>query len=203
LPREVEILWRKAATIVQISGSDLQVGERGPESTDSEREREREGVEVAEREEQRLESSPTEVQREMVEPQMFDISAPSLFPLEFSDQREQSREISPVYMSEREGSTVSRSVSMLQDIPEVVDELPPKSEAESPGLLPELLEREGKPVLFRSILPPAVSRRDASNIFQRLLENLSARRLRVEQDEPYGDILIFPGSNYEEVSLNL
>lgn len=44
-----------------VSGSDLRVGERGPESTDSEKEREREMVEAAERELERLEFSPKEV----------------------------------------------------------------------------------------------------------------------------------------------
>lgn len=29
-------------------------------------------------------------------------------------------------------------------------------------------------------------------------ESLTAKRVRAEQDEPYGDILIFPGLNYEE-----
>ncbi len=47
--------------MMPLSGSDLQVGERGPESTDSEREREREMIEVAEREEERFELSPKEV----------------------------------------------------------------------------------------------------------------------------------------------
>lgn len=39
-------LWRRAATIRPLSDSDLQVGERGPESTDSEKEREREMMEA-------------------------------------------------------------------------------------------------------------------------------------------------------------
>lgn len=50
MPEEVQFLWRQSATITPLSGSDLQVGERGPESTDSEREREREMMEVSERE---------------------------------------------------------------------------------------------------------------------------------------------------------
>lgn len=66
MPEEAQFLWRRAATITAVSGSDLQVGERGPESTDSEKEREREMVGAAEREEQeqeeeRLELSPREV----------------------------------------------------------------------------------------------------------------------------------------------
>lgn len=64
LPEEVQSLWRQAATITPIPGTDLQVGERGPESTDSEKEREREMIEAAEaaeREEERPELSPKEV----------------------------------------------------------------------------------------------------------------------------------------------
>ncbi|XP_005732238.1 meiotic recombination protein REC8 homolog [Pundamilia nyererei] len=191
LPEEVQFLWRQSATITPLSGSDLQVGERGPESTDSEREREREMLEVPER----------EVLREMAESEMLDISAQGALPLEGSDQREVSREISPLYLSE--GSTLSRSISTLRDIPEVSDELPGRVAAESPRLLPELAEGEVEPLLFQSLLPPEVNRKTVSNVFQRLLASLSARKLRVEQDEPYGDIFIFRGSNYEEIHLPL
>ncbi|XP_070690971.1 meiotic recombination protein REC8 homolog [Pempheris klunzingeri] len=203
LPEELQFLWRRAATVTAVSGSDLQVGERGPESTDSEKERERETVEVAEREEERLELSPQEVARDLAESEVFDISGHGTLPLEGSDQREVSREISPMYTSEREGSPVSRSVSTLQDIPEVVDEPLERAPEESPGLLPELAEHQEAPVLFQSLLPPEVNRRTVSNIFQRLLESLSARKVCAEQDEPYGDILISIGPNYEEVLLTL
>ncbi|KAI3360505.1 hypothetical protein L3Q82_002392 [Scortum barcoo] len=201
LPDEVQFLWRRAATIKPIPGSDLLVGERGPESTDSEREREREMVEAAEREEERLELSPKEVPRALAEPEMFDISDHGLLPLEAPHPLEVSREISPMYASEREES-VSRSVSTMQDIPEVAEEYVERAEVESPGLLAELAGREAGPVLFRSLLPPEVDRRTVSNIFQRLLETLSARKVRVEQDEPYGDILILPGPEYEELHLD-
>ncbi|XP_075322619.1 meiotic recombination protein REC8 homolog [Odontesthes bonariensis] len=191
LPDEVLFLWRRAATITPLSGPDLLVGERGPDSTDSEREL------MAEREEQRLELSPEEVQREMVESEMFDISAPGILPLEASDQQEVSQEISSVHTSEREGSIISRSVSTMQDIPEVTDELTERFGAASPGWLPELAELELEPVVFHSLLPPEADRRAVSNMFQKLLEDLTARQVRVEQDEPYGDIFIFPGSNHE------
>ncbi|XP_022612262.1 meiotic recombination protein REC8 homolog [Seriola dumerili] len=203
LPEAVQFLWRQAATITPLSGTDLQVGERGPESTDSEKEREREMIEVAEREEERLGISPKEVHTDLAESEMFDTSALGTLPLEASDQREVSREISPVYASEREGSIISRSVSTLQDIPEVVDDFLTGAAAESPGLLPEVAERETEPVLFQSLLPPGVDRRTVSTIFQRLLEAISLRKVCVQQDEPYGDILIFPGPNYDEVHLNL
>ncbi|KAM4735238.1 meiotic recombination protein REC8 homolog [Anableps anableps] len=199
LPEEIQALWRRAATITPLSGTDLQVGERGPESTDSEREREREMMEAAEGEEQRVDEISTEVQREGEEPEMLGISAHDAPPLEGSDLREASREISPLYTSEREGSTVSTA---LQDIPEAMDETIETGAAESPWLLPELEGHEGEPLLFQSLLPPEVNRRTVSNIFQRLLENLSARRIRAEQEEPYGDIVIFPGSRYEDEDLS-
>ncbi|XP_042069853.1 meiotic recombination protein REC8 homolog [Haplochromis burtoni] len=142
-----------------------------------------------------------QVLREMAETEMLDISAQGALPLEGSDQREVSREISPLYLSE--GSTLSRSISTLRDIPEVSDELPGRVAAESPRLLPELAEGEVEPLLFQSLLPPEVNRKSVSNVFQRLLASLSARKLRVEQDEPYGDIFIFRGSNYEEIHLTL
>ncbi|XP_023258147.1 meiotic recombination protein REC8 homolog [Seriola lalandi dorsalis] len=203
LPEAVQFLWRQVATITPVSGSDLQVGERGPESTDSEKEREREMIEMAEREEERLGISPKEVHADLAESEMFDTSALGTLPLEASDQREVSREISPVYASEREGSIISRSVSTLQDIPEVVDDFLRGAAAESPGLLPEVAEREIEPMLFQSLLPPEVDRRTVSNIFQKLLEAISLRKVCVQQDEPYGDIWILPGPNYDEEYLNL
>lgn len=35
------------------------------------------------------------------------------------------------------------------------------------------------------------------------VESLSARKLSAEQDEPYGDITILPGHDYEEGHLTL
>ncbi|KAK9513875.1 hypothetical protein VZT92_027376 [Zoarces viviparus] len=190
LPEEVLFLWRRAATITPVSGSDLQAGERGHESSESEREREREMVEAAE----------ALVPRGVAEPELFDISEPGSLLQEGSDQREVTREISPIYTPDKEGSVVSRSASALQDIPEVEDELPGIT-AESPGLWPDLPEHEAAPVVFQSLLPPDADRRTVSNTFQRLLEALSARKVRAEQDQPYDDILIFPGTNYEEAPL--
>ncbi|XP_024123301.1 meiotic recombination protein REC8 homolog isoform X2 [Oryzias melastigma] len=196
LPCEVEFPWRRAAVITPLSGSDLQVGERGPESTDSEREREAEPMQ-AEDGEERVEASPREIAREMPEPEMMEITDQETFPLEVSEPAEVSREISPI-PSDKESSTVSRSASLLQDIPEVMDEL---SDREEPlGSLPAV---EEEPVLFQSLLPADVDRRVVSGVFQRLLENLSARRIQVEQNQPYGDIFIFPGSSFQELQSSL
>lgn len=65
LPEELRFLWRQAATVTPLSGSNLQIGERelSSESADSEKEREREMVEAAEREEERREVSSKEVQK--------------------------------------------------------------------------------------------------------------------------------------------
>lgn len=61
LPAEVEFLWRQAATMTPLSGSDLQIREGEPESTDSEKEREHEMMDAEEREEERVELSSKEV----------------------------------------------------------------------------------------------------------------------------------------------
>uniref|UniRef100_UPI003AAFEB5E meiotic recombination protein REC8 homolog n=1 Tax=Centroberyx gerrardi TaxID=166262 RepID=UPI003AAFEB5E len=216
LPEELQLLWRPAATITPLPGSDLQAGERGPDSTDSDRERERERARTAQSEQERHELSSEEVPRELAESDLFlpDISGQGILSLEASDQRELSREISPMGTPESKGSPVSRSVSRLQDIPEEVEaalevateespEAEPGPGADLPGTMPELAEHDMPHVLFHSLLPPEVDRRTVTNIFWRLLENVSTRKLCVEQDEPYGDIRISPGPNYEEEGLFL
>uniref|UniRef100_A0A674N398 Rad21/Rec8-like protein C-terminal eukaryotic domain-containing protein n=2 Tax=Takifugu rubripes TaxID=31033 RepID=A0A674N398_TAKRU len=192
LPEEVQFLWRQAATVTPVSGSNLQIREREPssESADSEREL----VGAAAREEDRHELSSKEVPRHMAEPEVFDISDPGSLPLEASDQKEASREISPMYTPERERSPVARSASTLQDIPEVQDEL--LERAESSGL--QLEPGEGEAVSFKSLFPPEVDRRTVSSVFQRLLEYLSSSKLSAQQDAPYGDILISPGPAYDQ-----
>ncbi|XP_054903513.1 meiotic recombination protein REC8 homolog [Poeciliopsis prolifica] len=195
LPEEILSLWRRAAVITALSGPDLQVGDRGPESTDSERGREGEGMQEAAAEDQRDGEISIEVQKGMEESELMRISAPSL---EGLDQRETSRDISPLYTSEREGSTISM---VLQDIPEAVDERTEELAVESPRLLPELADFENEPVLFQSVLPSGASRRTVSCMFQRLLENLSSQRISAEQEEPYRDIVILPGPRYEELDL--
>lgn len=64
LPEEVQFLWRRAATVTPVSGSNLQIREREPssESADSERERE---VVAAEREVERRELSSKEVRERL------------------------------------------------------------------------------------------------------------------------------------------
>ncbi|XP_061573917.1 meiotic recombination protein REC8 homolog [Cololabis saira] len=152
LPREIELLWRKAATIVQISGSNLQVGERDPESMDSERD-----GEAAETEEHTLELSSKEIERGTGEQKGFETSAPSTLPLDLSDPTELSQETPCVSLP---GS--GESVSPPPDMGGVEAELPPS-----------------------------------------LLDRVSAGRFHAEQEEPYGEIWIFPGPNYGELFPNL
>lgn len=64
LPEAARFLWRQAATVTPLLGSDLQIGERESESTDSDKERGGREVEGAEGEEERVEQSPKEVQEE-------------------------------------------------------------------------------------------------------------------------------------------
>lgn len=193
VPEELLLLWRQAATITPLAGSDLQAMERGTESSESEREREREMaemLEMAEREEQeRREESSKEFPRDEAEVEQLDISAMTALPLEASDQMEASRESSPLVTPVKERSVVSRPVSVLKDIPEETADEAEGPKPCSPGLLPEL-EHEAGPVNFLSSLPPGATRRTVSHSFMKLLEDLSARKLQAEQREPYGDIVL-------------
>ncbi|KAM4600937.1 meiotic recombination protein REC8 homolog [Polymixia lowei] len=67
LPEEPLLLWRRAASITALSGSDLQVGEGGPGSTDSERERERKREE-AQKEQESQNLSTRKLSAEQDEP---------------------------------------------------------------------------------------------------------------------------------------
>ncbi|XP_061530210.1 meiotic recombination protein REC8 homolog isoform X2 [Phycodurus eques] len=193
LPEELLLLWRQAATITPIASTALWPGDRGVESSDSEREREM--LEAAEREEGGPDVSAAEVPRDAAESDALVMSALSSLPLEASDQREVPREVSPMYPSDQDSS---RSGAPLQDITELLGRT-----TESLGPLLELEEQEEKAVLFRSLLPPDADRRSVSNIFQKLLVILATRKLLAEQMEPYEDILIFPGPNYEAEPLSL
>nr|XP_061820749.1 meiotic recombination protein REC8 homolog [Nerophis lumbriciformis] len=105
--------------------------------------------------------------------------------LEMSNPRE------VIYQSDQDGS-----VSTLPGIREEIDEMAEKK-MESVGLLPGLEEQQGETaVLFETLLPPQADRRTVSNVFQKLLEDLTSRRRLVQQDMPYGDILITPGPNF-------
>nr|XP_057941726.1 meiotic recombination protein REC8 homolog [Doryrhamphus excisus] len=190
LPEELLSLWKQAAIITPVDGTELRPGQGGTESSDSEHERARNLLE-----EEQMELPRPEVPVGAAELDTGDVSGPGL--LEVSAQRESSEEISSVHLAGQDGS---RSVSTLPDIPEG-DELGMASK--SVGLLSRLEEQQERMVLFHTLLPLEADRRTVSNVFQMLLGLLSSRKLRVEQDTPYGDILITPGPNYEEDLLPL
>uniref|UniRef100_G3PCW0 REC8 meiotic recombination protein b n=1 Tax=Gasterosteus aculeatus TaxID=69293 RepID=G3PCW0_GASAC len=190
LPVPALFLWRRAANIHPASGADLRVGEREAESSGSEKR-------------EKMEKCPSiNVPRDVAEPVLFNISGtPSLSLVDCESKPNQLVCVKLWVCPE----VKLRSASALRDIPEAMDELPGIAAAEASGCvflcalrpLPDFPMHEMAPVGFWSLVPPDADRRTVSNSFQRLLEALSARRLRVEQDEPYGDMLIFPGTNYE------
>ncbi|XP_055084075.1 meiotic recombination protein REC8 homolog [Periophthalmus magnuspinnatus] len=192
---ELQLLWRRAAVITPVPGLDLRIRERGLDSTtDSEESEGRRGEEEEEggemMEVQRREASSKEIPRDEAEAEQLDISAVTFLHLEGSDQMEGSREISPVFTPDKEGLATSKSVSVLQDIPEETAEAVGGLLEHSPGFLLDLVEREEVPTSFQSLLPHGASRRTVSHHFVMLLEDLSTRKLRAEQTEPYGDILL-------------
>ncbi|XP_061676510.1 meiotic recombination protein REC8 homolog isoform X2 [Syngnathoides biaculeatus] len=181
--------WQKSAKITPTAAPEVWPGDRDVESSGSEQERTM--LEATEREE-----GGPEVAREAAESDALKMSGPGSPPLEVSNQREVSREVSPLDLSDQESST---SGARLQDIPE--RELLERTR-DSLGPLMELDEEEDRDVLFHSLLPPNADRRKVSNIFQKLLVILATKKLLAEQLEPYGDIVIFLG-NYQEQRLSL
>ncbi|XP_035617154.1 meiotic recombination protein REC8 homolog isoform X1 [Oncorhynchus keta] len=209
LPPELMLPWKQVAIVAALTGSALLVG-RTETDSESERERDKERVMKAKEEggrEQEGELSSKEVPRDLAESGLsqHDVSTRSPLSLEVSD-RDMSRENSPLDTPESRGSPVPRSVSKLKDIPEE-GEGPLEREAEDipmADLSAELLDAVTEPledhegVLFHSLLPPLAQRSSVTHSFWTLLEMVTARRLCVQQDEPYGDIIISPGPNYEE-----
>ncbi|XP_077577760.1 meiotic recombination protein REC8 homolog isoform X2 [Stigmatopora nigra] len=176
LPTDLMSLWRQAATITPIDTAELGPLHEDLESSDSDLE----NMKVTEREEE----ATMEIPQHGVEPETPEISGAVLMPLEASGMLASSREISPLSMMEPDRSKHSPT---MQSIPEM------------PGNL-EMLEEEMKDnsVLFHDLLPSNADRRIASKNFQKILGLFQSRKLRAEQAEPYGNISIFPGSNYGE-----
>ncbi|XP_056458311.1 meiotic recombination protein REC8 homolog [Gadus chalcogrammus] len=184
LPEAILRLWRQAATLTPL-GPDLQAGPRGAGSTDSEigqeaqRERDTQDIqELQSMEKLRATAhSPTS---------LSDISGQSIHPLETSD-KALSRETTPHVTPEMKG---------LAGIPEEVDmEVgDPSFSVDLPGLLDD---EEESSLLFHSLIPPLADRKAVSSFFWSLLENVAAKKLSVEQDEPYSGITISRGPNYE------
>ncbi|XP_077455843.1 meiotic recombination protein REC8 homolog isoform X2 [Stigmatopora argus] len=173
LPEELMFLWRQAATITPVDRAELWPLHEDIESSDSDQE----NLKATEREEAAI-----EIPRHGAEPETPDISGPVSIALEASGTLASSREVSPFSLIEPDRSKHSPT---MQSIPEMPANL-------------ETLEEEMKEnvVLFHDLLPSDADRRTASKNFQKVLGLFQSKKLRAEQAEPYGDILIFPGSNY-------
>ncbi|CAL1611048.1 unnamed protein product [Knipowitschia caucasica] len=187
LARELQLLWRHAAVLRPVLGSDPRL-RAGPGSSDSQESERGDSGELRD-EMVGPEESDREIPRDEAEAEPLNISAVTSLPLEGSEHMEASREMSPLFTPHTDGSVVSRSMSILQDIPEEVTGAVSEPELQYPDLL-ELLEREEGLTSFQSLLPPGASRKAVSRRFVKVLEDLSSRRLQAQQTEPYGDILL-------------
>ncbi|XP_077433071.1 meiotic recombination protein REC8 homolog isoform X4 [Vanacampus margaritifer] len=178
LPEDLLLLWTQSSTITPIDDAQLLPSGGGVESSSSEESR---PVEP--------DGSPAEVPRDGTEAEAVQVSGLGSLPLEASEQRESSREISPVYPPEQE--SWSRSGVKLPDLAEV------------PEALPESVGPEEKALLFHALLPPEADRRSVSNLFQNLLDILATGKIRADQVEPYGHIVLQRGPNYDEETFHL
>ncbi|XP_073705565.1 meiotic recombination protein REC8 homolog [Garra rufa] len=181
LPPEILALWKQAAVVRPIPPSqqrrELPVAEEIPE-------REQERPEPGEREEDR-ELSSKEIPREMLESGLFQQETPaSSVVLETTD-----KDFSPLETPELRRSPVPQIPFGLEGIPEerlreMEDITQQIEEQPRPEDIIEGLET------FHSLLPPEPTRRIVAQLFWRLLEQILAGQVTVQQDEPYGDIII-------------
>ncbi|XP_077384454.1 dual specificity protein kinase CLK2b isoform X1 [Festucalex cinctus] len=172
LPEDLLFLWTQASAIAPIDDTQLPPSGGGVESSSSE-----EGRQVE------PDSSAAEVPRDGAEADVVQVSDIGSLPLEASGQRESSREVSPLLPQDQE--SWSRSGVKLPDVAEMPE-----------GLPEEFVGLEEKTLLFHSLLPPEADRRSVSNLFQNLLDILATGKICADQEEPYGDIVIQPGPNY-------
>ncbi|XP_061105355.1 meiotic recombination protein REC8 homolog [Conger conger] len=201
-------LWKKGAFVMPL----LSVAARkrlAEEETELEKESVGavEEVRVKDKEERvedkgvREEISPKEVPRELAEsglPQP-EVSVSIELMGEVSD-----RDVSHLIIPESRGSPTGEILFPLEDIPEEgvrpaereIEQVP-MTRANLMGMLWRPFQ-EQRNVLFHSLLPPLADRSTASRSFSTLLECVSARILSVEQDEPYGSIIIAQGPLYEQ-----
>ncbi|XP_053364030.1 meiotic recombination protein REC8 homolog isoform X1 [Clarias gariepinus] len=177
LPPEILELWKQGAVVHHTLPSKRR-REAEEEDLEAVRERER-GRE--EHEEGELREMPTEIVESGIS--RYDTPVSSLG-MEVTD-----REVSPMETPEIRRSPIAVSVCGLEDIPE--ERVP---ELEDIAMETDPLRRMGAigedKVTFHSLLPPGVRRRTIAQAFWRLLERIDMKEVTVQQDEPYGDIII-------------
>ncbi|XP_055058876.2 meiotic recombination protein REC8 homolog isoform X1 [Misgurnus anguillicaudatus] len=182
LPSEILTLWDKAAVIKPILPSKPH---RVVPVAEEIQEKEEQREELRELEQER-ELSSKEIPREMVESDLFQQETPaSSVVLETTTDKD----ISPLETPEIRRSPVSAIQYTLEDIPEErVPEMRQVTMDIDESLRP--LAPTEDLVTFHSLLPPQASRRVVAQMFWELLEKTVAKQVIVQQDEPYGDIII-------------
>ncbi|KAI7809328.1 putative meiotic recombination protein REC8-like protein [Triplophysa rosa] len=179
LPPEILALWKQAAVIKPILPSRRRWAV--PEAEIPEREEQREEPREVEQE---RELSSKEIPREMVESDLFQQETPaSSVVLETTD-----KDFSPIETPEIRRSPVPPVQYTLEDIPE--ERIPEMEQITMDIDETRPLAPSEALVTFRSLLPPQASRRVVAQHFWRLLERIVAKQVTVQQDEPYGDIII-------------
>ncbi|KAI1885896.1 hypothetical protein AGOR_G00208480 [Albula goreensis] len=198
LPPDILALWEQGAVITPLERAPASMRE-AEEEMEGEPERETEAE--AKEEEVKEKEEREEVHRELVETGLPrpEVSVSSDVLGEPSD-RELSRLITP----ETRESPTGETFFPLEDIPEERPRTPEREFEQMAVTGESLLEMVLEPleeqgmVSFHSLLPPMVDRITVACYFYKLLEVVSARQLCVQQDEPYGNIIISPGSQYEQ-----
>ncbi|XP_056599560.1 meiotic recombination protein REC8 homolog [Triplophysa dalaica] len=179
LPPEILALWKQAAVTKPILPSRRRWSV--PEAEIPEREEQREEPREVEQE---RELSSKEIPREMVESGLFLQETPaSSGVLETTD-----RDFSPIETPEIRRSPVLPVPYTLEDIPE--ERIPEMEQITMDIDETRPLAPSEASVTFHSLLPPQASRRVVAQHFWRLLERTAAKQVTVQQDEPYGDIII-------------
>ncbi|XP_075897373.1 uncharacterized protein LOC142898346 [Nelusetta ayraudi] len=168
MPEALMEQWNQALIVTPLPDQELQIGLRGSESSESDR-----GPEAAWQPLQ--DSNHREAPQENLP--MAPLETKSLPPAIFS----------PIPEEPEEDLEEPAAAAAAEE--EEEEEAEAEAEAaEAPVPLPE----ERDEVVFASLLPPQTTRGKISHIFLLLLKNVSAGKMHVRQDEPYGQIIIVP-----------
>ncbi|GAB1298903.1 Meiotic recombination protein REC8 homolog [Apodemus speciosus] len=157
---------------------------------------------VADKEERRKTEALSEIEvlREAQEP-----SGPLMLSSELSlEAAEEEKSRTSLIPPERwawteEGQPEPPALPMLPELPEVPIEMPPGPELLSSEAVLRAVALElqaNREPAFSSLVPPLSPRRLASRVFYLLLVLSTQKILLVEQQKPYGCLLIHPGPNF-------
>ncbi|EDL36271.1 meiotic recombination protein REC8 homolog isoform 1 [Mus musculus] len=192
LPPELLGLWTHCAQVPQ-----RMLRQRPQLETEETVEEERAADEEERRKTEAL--SEIEVLREAQEP-----SGPLMLSSELSleaaeDEKSRTSLIPPEWWAwSEEGQPEPPALPMLPELPEVPMEMPPRPELSSEAVLRAvaLKLQANKELDFSSLVPPLSPRKLASRVFYLLLVLSTQKILLVEQQKPYGPLLIRPGPKF-------